>query len=231
MVETPRQPLIAEIDIKSSPLATFELFKDEPFSFFLDSGMDVGKLGRYSFIGSNPFLVISSRGSEITITEGSKKTTVSGNPFDVVKHYLNIHHLDSGALPVPFGGGAGGYFSYDLGHFIEKLPNHRVDDLKLPECYLGFYDLVLAFDNLEDKTYIISTGFPEQDETARRKKAKQRLQELIQNKAVKISASRKDKYGRWLCESPDIDTAMREYLKGYSGRDKYIKLRTKEKRP
>lgn len=62
-------------------------------------------------------------------------------------------------------------------------------------------------------------------------KAKQYLHQMIEGKPVKISASRKDKYGRWLCESPDIDGAMREYLKDYQGRDKYLraKIKLKEK--
>ncbi|TAL25507.1 MAG: hypothetical protein EPN94_05040 [Nitrospirae bacterium] len=53
-------------------------------------------------------------------------------------------------------------------------------------------------------------------------KAKQYLIDLIGDKPVKISASRKDKYGRWLCEAPEIDKEMIEYLKDYPGRDKYI---------
>ena len=60
MTAKPRYPLIEEIDHSLSPLDTFELFYNEPFCFFLDSGMDYHKLGRYSFIGSNPFLVIPS---------------------------------------------------------------------------------------------------------------------------------------------------------------------------
>ena len=47
MVEISRRPLIEEIDIKLSPPDAFEIFRDRPFSFFLDSGMDPHKLGRY----------------------------------------------------------------------------------------------------------------------------------------------------------------------------------------
>ena len=160
MVRASRCPLIEEIEAKLTPLDAFELFKDKQFSFFLDSGMDHYKLGRYSFIGSDPFLVLNTRGSEGTLTQGTKKSNLSGNPFDLLGHLLKIYHLDSCSSPVPFIGGAVGYFSYDLCHFIDRLPSTAVDDLKLPECYFGFYDLVLAFDNLEGKNYIISTGFP-----------------------------------------------------------------------
>ena len=178
MVRASRCPLIEEIEAKLTPLDAFELFKDKQFSFFLDSGMDHYKLGRYSFIGSDPFLVLNTRGSEGTLTQGTKKSNLSGNPFDLLGHLLKIYHLDSCSSPVPFIGGAVGYFSYDLCHFIERLPSTAVDDLKLPECYFGFYDLVLAFDNLEGKNYIISTGFPELEESKRMERAEERLNEM-----------------------------------------------------
>ena len=178
MTGTPRSPLIEEIDPGLSALDTFELFRNDPFCFFLDSGMDPHKLGRYSFIGSNPFLVLSSRGSQSTITRGAEKTCLSGNPFDIIGSILEEYRLDPVSAPVPFVGGGVGYLSYDLCHFIERLPTTAVDDLQLPECYLGFYDVVLAFDHLEGKTYIVSTGFPELAETERMARARYRLDEM-----------------------------------------------------
>ncbi|GAH85519.1 unnamed protein product, partial [marine sediment metagenome] len=131
MVKELRYPLIEEIDTELSPLDAFELlFEGKHFSFFLDSGMDPGKLGRYSFIGSSPFLVLTSRGSEITLTRGAEKSSLRGTPFDVLNNFLGVYHLDSSSPQVPFLGGAVGYFSYDLCHFIERLPGTAVDDLR-----------------------------------------------------------------------------------------------------
>jgi para-aminobenzoate synthetase component 1 len=178
MVKDSRCPLIEEIDTELSPLDAFELLRNRQFSFFLDSGMDFHKLGRYSFIGSDPFLVLSTHGSEVTLTYGAVRSSLSGNPFDVLSHCLEVYCLDTCSSPVPFIGGAVGYFSYDLCHFIERLPSTAVDDLKLPECYFGFYDLVLAFDNLQGKAYVISTGFPELRETKRIERATKRLNEM-----------------------------------------------------
>jgi para-aminobenzoate synthetase component 1 len=178
MAKASRCPLIEEIEAKLTPLDAFALFKDKQFNFFLDSGMDPHKLGRYSFIGSDPFLVLSTRGNNGTITRGTKKSHLSGNPFDTLNHFLAVYHLDHCSSPVPFIGGAVGYFSYNLSHFIERLPLSAADDLKLPECYFGFYDLVLAFDNLLGKNYIISTGFPELEEPKRKKRAQKRLNEV-----------------------------------------------------
>jgi para-aminobenzoate synthetase component 1 len=173
-----RYPLIREIDTSLNAPEAFEFFKGRPFSFFLDSGMDHDKLGRYSFMGSDPFLILKSRGEEITLIHGDQQETVIGNPFDVLGQILEKYALDPSPDPVPFIGGAVGYLSYDLCHFIERLPETAIDDLKLPECYIAFYDAIIAFDHLEGKAYIVGTGFPEMEEASRMNRAKGRIDEL-----------------------------------------------------
>ena len=173
-----RYPLVEEIFITLTAPEVFELIKDNPYSFFLDSGMDPQKLGRYSFIGSDPFLVVSSYGSKITVVRGDEQEVQHGNPFDALGRLLEMYKLDPCWAPVPFLGGAVGYFSYDLCHFIERLPSTAIDDLKFPESYFAFYDAILAFDHLEGRVYLIATGFPELEESRRLRRAKARLEEM-----------------------------------------------------
>lgn len=172
-----RQPIIEEIKAPPAPPEAFELFLERPNSFFLDSGMDTGKLGCYSFIGADPFLVMSSCGKDVRLRSGGKESRLTGNPFDILGQLLKEYHLDTVEMPVPFIGGAVGYLSYELGHFIERLPSKAIDDLGLPESCLGFYDLVVAFDNLSGEAYVIASGFPETDETRRLDKARRRIAE------------------------------------------------------
>jgi para-aminobenzoate synthetase component 1 len=173
-----RYPLIEEIHTPLTAAEAFELFHSQPHSFFLDGGMDPQRLGRYSFIGIDPFLVMSSRGNRVTIIQQDRQENEKGNPFDVLGRLLETYRLDSLPPPIPFLGGAVGYLSYDLCHFIERLPTAAVDDLMLPESYFGFYDTIIAFDKLENKVYIVSTGFPELDEKRRLKRAGLRLKEM-----------------------------------------------------
>ncbi len=156
-----RYPLIEEISSPLSPPDVFDLFHGELYSCFLDSGMDPERLGRYSFIGRDPFLVMKSRGSEITLIQWGRQKIEQGNPFDVLGRLLERYRIEDFDAPIPFTGGAIGYLSYDLCHFIERLPSTAVDDLNLPESCLAFFDTIMAFDNLENRAYIISTGFPE----------------------------------------------------------------------
>ena len=173
-----RYPLIEEVSTSLTAAEAFELFKDRHFCFFIDSGMDPEKLGRYSFLGSDPFLVVKSRGAEVALLCGGREERVTGNPFDVLGEVLQKYAVEPSSYPIPFVGGAVGYFSYDLCHFIERLPVTVIDDLDLPECYLAFYDAVIGFDHLEGKTYVASTGFPEMDEDKRMMRARERLDEL-----------------------------------------------------
>ncbi len=178
-----RHALIEEVATTLAPHQAFELFKDRRFSFFLDSGMDPQKLGRYSFIGSDPFLILKSRGTEISLIYGDRQEAISGNPFDVLGELLERYALHPCPSPIPLLGGAVGYFSYDLCHFIERLPSTAIDDLEIPECYLAFYDAILAFDNLEGRAYVAATGFPELDEDRRQRRARERFFELKQQLA------------------------------------------------
>jgi para-aminobenzoate synthetase component 1 len=172
-----RYPLIEEISASLAACELFEVIKDKPYCFFLDSGMDARKLGRYSFLGSEPFLVMNSRGSEITLIRGQEHEVQHGNPFDALGKLLEVYKLDHCPARVPFLGGAVGYLSYDLCHFIEELPSTAVDDLILPESHFAFYDTIVAFDHLEGRVYLVATGFPEVEEGQRLKRARMKLEE------------------------------------------------------
>jgi len=179
-----RVPLIEEISHLRSAPETFEAFRQRPFAFFLDSSMDCQNLGRYSFMGSDPFLVMKSQGGENTLSYPDREERMNGNPFDVVAELLQVYSTEQASVPVPFVGGAVGYFSYDLCQFVERLPSAAFDDLQLPEVYLAFYDRVVVFDHLDSKVYVVSTGFPELEEDKRQARALARLEKLKESLRV-----------------------------------------------
>jgi para-aminobenzoate synthetase component 1 len=210
-----RRAKLQEIKTSLSAAQCFELFKERPLCFFLDSGSDPVKLGRYSFIGSDPFLVLTSRNQEVRLDYGDGRTeTTIGDPFEVLRGLLRCYSLEGGGAEIPLNGGVVGYFSYDLGHFIERLPRMALDDLQLPECYLAFYDTVLAFDHLEGKTYIASSGFPEKDEAKRQKKAVTRLNEV---REIVLGGCMRS------AETPRVEKASDIKLKSNFSRKQYLK--------
>lgn len=132
--------MIKEINTKLSAFEIFTIFKDEKDSFILDSAMDKNKLGRYSFISSNPFKTLKYKNS-------------NENPLDFLQEELNKYKVEN-KTQLPFIGGAVGYLSYDLGNYIEKLPRSAKDDLNGYDLYFGLYDSVIVVDHLKEKTYI-----------------------------------------------------------------------------
>ncbi len=169
---------IGEISTLSPPHKVFRKFVDSRYSFLLESGGSVSDFSRYSFLGSEPFLVFKSKGEQIEICEGDESETFWGDPFHILQRLISQYSLASSGHS-PFPGGAVGYFGYDLCHFVEKLPRNSFDDLQLPDCYLGFYDLVVTFDHLTGKLFISSSGLPEKEPYRRRERAKWRLEETL----------------------------------------------------
>jgi para-aminobenzoate synthetase component 1 len=59
-----------------------------------------------------------------------------------------------------------GYFSYELAHHLEILPYQAIDDLRLPEMTIGFYDWAISRDHVTGDTWAMATGLPEGSGTA-----------------------------------------------------------------
>ncbi|MFA5553916.1 MAG: anthranilate synthase component I family protein [Phycisphaerae bacterium] len=55
-----------------------------------------------------------------------------------------------------FVGGWIGYFSYELGRYIEKIPETAADDLKMPLTRLCFYDKVICYDHRKKVFWLIA---------------------------------------------------------------------------
>lgn len=125
MLNASRAPLVEEINSLLSTLDLFALFRQRPYPFFLDSSMNPQKLGRYSFMGADPFLVMSSRGHNITLKQDGRQTVIRGNPFDVLAERLAMFRLARGDAPVPFTGGAVGYSAMTSCTSSRRCPKRR----------------------------------------------------------------------------------------------------------
>ena len=87
------------------------------------------QVGRYTFIGIEPFQRIVARGRTITITEGKRVVEVEDDIFAVLRRALSGHK--AARLPglPPFTAGAVGFLSYDAVRQIERLPSLTKDEL------------------------------------------------------------------------------------------------------
>jgi para-aminobenzoate synthetase component 1 len=97
------------------------------------------------------------------------------DPFTKLHRTLNKYKLTEGPaddLPKSlFRGGWIGYFSYELGRYIEKLPETTIDDLQMPLIRLCFYDRFIAYDHLEQTFRLIALQIPNDAEQPHEKLA------------------------------------------------------------
>lgn len=130
-----------------------------PGTVLLRSNLFQSSQARYSFIAAKPFLTFRSFGSRCVIEDASQGTESYGNPWHLLDELMARYELlDEVDHPFPLGG-AFGFWGYDLKNFVEpKLPAHAVNDLELPDSWVGFYSSVVVFDHHLAKTWIVATG-------------------------------------------------------------------------
>ncbi len=166
-------------DLETPVSAFLRIAGDESEAFLLESVEGGEHVGRYTFIGIEPYKKIVSRGSSITVEEGGKRRTFDGDIFAELKSALGGH--TPARLPglPPFTAGAVGFFSYDVVRQIERLPSLAKDELGVPDACLMFFDQVLAFDHVKKEILLIVTADLTRERAAARsagKTAAQRAQ-------------------------------------------------------
>lgn len=128
--------------------------------FLLESVYSEKEIGRYSFMGSNPYMTIKSYKNEVTIEKENETKTDYGKVLDYVKKYIDIDY-DCSVFDIPFTGGAIGYVGYDVVRQYEVLPDNNVDELKVPEANLMFYKIFICYDHFKHNINIVYNVFPE----------------------------------------------------------------------
>src|SRR5579859_4234520 len=153
------RPLIHEIATQHSPESLVERLQGEPGVVLLRSALFDSPQARCSFVAARPFLTLRSFGSRCELSSPGHHQLQFGNPWSVLDALMARYELlDEVDLPFPLGG-CFGYWGYDLKNFVEpKLSRRAVNDLELPDCHVGFYDSLVAFDHRLGKTWIIATG-------------------------------------------------------------------------
>jgi len=146
------------LPLKGTPEALFDLIADEPYAFFLDSALADPRLGRRSYLGSRPFLVLTARGRRWTVREGRSIVHGTGDPFDQLRRLMTLHRMEPGAGDPPFPAGAVGFASYEAGRLLERFRMARPPSPGLPDLCFAFYESVIAIDLARREVSIASTG-------------------------------------------------------------------------
>jgi anthranilate synthase component I len=149
-------------DLLTPVLAYLKIQAANPHAFLLESVEGGEKIARYSFLGCNPYLTISSRGDTVDIVRASERMQRKGQLLDVMRKITERYRpVTLPGLP-PFVGGAVGYVSYDAVRWIETIPQTGEDDLKLDDAMMMYFSTILAFDHARQQILIISNAFIEE---------------------------------------------------------------------
>ena len=166
-----------------TPVSAFLKINRNDYSFLLESVEGGERLARYSFIGTEPYKVLTS----------SSKDRL--DPLNKVKEELDwFKPVPIAGLP-KFCGGAVGYLSYETVSRFEKLPSPEPDPLELPESLFMFVDTVLIFDHVTHKIKILTHVHLDGDTDLEYKKAIKKIDELIDRLGQPLPASKQPRQG------------------------------------
>jgi len=160
-------PVYREVAAGSdTPVSAFLKVNNGAYSFLLESVEGGKQAARYSFIGTEPYRVISTR-------EGDKT-----DPLNLIAEELAKYKpVPVSGLP-DFCGGAVGYLSYETVRRLEELPSPGSDPLSLPESVFMLVDTLLIFDHANNKIKIVSHARPGDDADSAYQAAIRKIEDL-----------------------------------------------------
>jgi para-aminobenzoate synthetase component 1 len=148
-------PLLTELPYRNDSAPLFEAIADWPWAVFLDSGLHHPGQSRYDILAARPYMRLVTRGALTEINADTIELSRE-DPFDLLRRALDFDRTCGG--PLPFCGGAIGYFGYDLARRLERLPSRARDAERIPEMAIGIYDWALVVDHLERRTWLVGQG-------------------------------------------------------------------------
>lgn len=144
--------LLADME---TPIRIFQRYAQRERAFLLESVEGGVQWARYSFIGTDPFLLISGKQGHIEVEMNGTREQLTGRPVEELKALLRSYRSPQLDEMPPFTGGAIGFFGYDLLQYYEKLPGHALDDLGMDDIRFMFCDQIIVFDHVKQQILLI----------------------------------------------------------------------------
>jgi anthranilate synthase component 1 len=145
-----------------TPVSAFRKIGNSQYAFLLESVEGGENVGRHSFLGSEPFAVLTSKGDTVTVSrDGGRQTrrlSPGEDPLTALKALMSEYtFVPVEGLP-KFCGGAVGFIGYDMVRFFERLPERAEDDLSIPDSLLVLTDTCLIFDHAYHRGKVLSNA-------------------------------------------------------------------------
>ncbi len=201
-----------------TPISVYEKLGKKINSFILESVQKHPKIGQYSIIGFDPYLIFKSKKRLIEIIKSKKKIVKKGHPLKELRKIINKRK----SLRLPeicaFQCGGVGYFTYEIVGFFEKILFDKADELNIPDCYFVFVDSIIIFDNINNKLQILKNTKIHKNKIKSYKKAIKDIEKI--EKIIKET-----KFNNKNDESELIDNILQEQKdKEYTDIDRKYKI-------
>jgi anthranilate synthase component 1 len=153
-------PVCREImaDLLTPVSAFLKIAEHSDYAFLLESVEGGEQVGRYSFLGKDPFLVLRGRDGEVTVEQAGERTRRSGAFVDQLRGLMAEFQAPFVPGLPRFTGGAVGYFDYDAAEWFE--PAVRLSRPQADRDQAGFmvFDTILAFDHVKHRILALANA-------------------------------------------------------------------------
>jgi para-aminobenzoate synthetase component 1 len=149
-------PRVCELTHWASAARRFRTLATLPWAMWLDSAAADATV-RYDILVADPYVTLRTRGAVTEIARPGEAPRESRRPpFELVREQLG--DVAEGAPGLPFSGGAVGYFGYDLGRQLERIPTIAAADIAMPDLAIGLYDWAVVIDHAARRTWLVGNG-------------------------------------------------------------------------
>jgi anthranilate synthase component 1 len=140
-----------------TPVSAFSKLDTGGSACLFESVIGGEKVGRYSFLATEPFLEFQAEGHQVQVVgPQGREMLEAADPLEELRRRLGaLRTVKVAGLP-PFTGGAVGYAGYDTVRYCERLPSAPPDELRLPDLAFAFYDHLLVFDHVSKTLWVMA---------------------------------------------------------------------------
>lgn len=177
-----------------TPVSVFAKIGGTP-SFLFESAEKTEEVGRFSFIGTHPFLIVQSRGRTVSTIENGTTSQIEtdSDPLAELEKAMARFRIATSATLPSFVAGAVGFIGFDVVRFFEKTVSVPPgDDLQLPEMMFMIPQTVAVFDHRLRKLHLVSNAFLDDRSSAESAYAesKRRLEATVEalDRALRLPA-------------------------------------------
>ncbi|HXT69852.1 MAG TPA: anthranilate synthase component I [Vicinamibacterales bacterium] len=153
-------PVCREImaDLLTPVSAFLKIAEHSDYAFLLESVEGGEHVGRYSFLGKDPFLILRGRDGDTSIEQAGVRTRRDEPVIDVLRTLMAEFQSPFVADLPRFTGGAVGFLDYDAAEWFE--PSVKLDKPQVDRDKAGFmvFDTVLAFDHVKHRILAIANA-------------------------------------------------------------------------